>query len=202
MAFCTSLSFRSVLSWGKALYIFTDPCAHQQFWCGSPGTIWWVHVILQSWADWQQLQNLHVRKWGFMAREGELAGFLALEISIKGVCFVPKIWSQLPQSAIGTCCNTHVLAKQPVGGWWWKFRAVFKALHVQPISFVNMPEVSGPKCEFPGCTWISVKHTCSLFAFLRKAPLLVLLFHLAGSWTSTGKVRARIWKGVGLYMFG
>lgn len=138
MAFCAFLWLGSVLSWGKPRCIFADPCAHQQFWCRSTKTIWWVHVSLQSWADWQCVQNLCVRKWGFMSWAEELSGCLALEISIKGVYFALKIWSQPQQSAAGTCCNTQVLAKQLVGGWWWKFRAVFKA--VQPISFVPVPE--------------------------------------------------------------
>lgn len=125
MAFCTFLWFGSVLSRGKARCIFADPCAHQQFRCRSTRTIWWVCVILQSWADWQRVQNLHARKLGFMIQREELAGFLALEISIKGVYFVLETWSQLPQSATDTCCNTRVLAKQLVGGWWWKFKEQF-----------------------------------------------------------------------------
>lgn len=52
-----------------------------------------------------------------MTWEEELAGFLALEISIKGVYFVLEIRNQLPESATDTCCNTQVLAEQLVGGW-------------------------------------------------------------------------------------
>lgn len=114
MAFCAFLWLGRVLSWGKPWCTFADPCAHQHFWCRSTRTIWWVLVSLQSWADWQWVQNLCVRKWGFMRRAEELSGFPTLEISIKGVYFL-KIWSQPQQSATGTCCNTQVLAKP---GWW------------------------------------------------------------------------------------
>lgn len=162
MSFCAFLWLESVLSWRKPRCIFADPCAHQQFWCRSTRTIWWVHVSLQSWADWQWVQNVCVRKSGFMRWAEELSGSLALEISTKGVYFVLKIWSQPQQSATGTCCNTQVLAKQLVGGWWWKFRAVLKAVHVQPIGFVHVPEVDGLWWQFPPCTWISVNYNPSL----------------------------------------
>lgn len=190
MACCTFLWFGSMLTWGKEWCIFTDPCAHQQFWCRSTRTIRWVYVILQSWGDQQWVQNLYVRKRGFMTQGEELAGFLASEISIKGVCFVLRISSQLPQSATGTCCSTRVSAKQLVDGWWWQFRAVFKRVRVQSIGFVNMPEVDHPRFELLGCFWISVKHMYSLFVFLRKASLLVLLFYLTGTWTG------KVWPGI------
>ena len=101
----------------KRRWIFADPCAHQHFWYRSAGTIWRVYVILQSWADWRRVQSLCARKWGLATRGEELAGFLALEIAVKGVYFVLDVRSQLPQTATGTCCNTLVLAKQLVGGW-------------------------------------------------------------------------------------
>lgn len=79
MAFCTFLCLGSLLSRGKAWCIFADPSAHQQFWCRSTRTIWRVYVILQSWANWQRVENLCTRKQGFMTQKEELYGFLALK---------------------------------------------------------------------------------------------------------------------------
>lgn len=55
-----------------------------------------------------------------------------------------------------------------------------------------MPEVDCLWWELQSCTWISVKHTQSLFAFLRQASLLALIFHLTNLWRSIGKV----WAGI------
>jgi len=105
-----------VLSQGNAQWIFADCCAHQHWWCRSAGTIWWVYVILQSWAGWQQAQSWCARKRDFMLWGDEFPGSPALGISLKRVYFVLGSQSQLLQTATGTCCNTLLLAKQLVGG--------------------------------------------------------------------------------------